>query len=80
MNHVPCRQPITLGDLGIAGLAAIQRPAFVQQLGAGDIVYRTIDAAPAKQRRVGRVDDGINAQRRDVVNDDFEPRLTDPAR
>jgi hypothetical protein len=43
-------------------------------------MYRTIDATPAKERRVRRVDDGVNAQRGDVGNDDFEPRLADLAR
>jgi hypothetical protein len=61
MNHVPRRQPIAHGDLGIAGLAAVQRPAFFQQFGARGIVYRAIDAAPAEKRRICRVDDGVNA-------------------
>ncbi len=41
---------------------------------------RAIDAAPAKERRIGRVDDGVNAQAGDVGNNDFEPRLADLAR
>ncbi|MEH2544563.1 hypothetical protein V1283_001208 [Bradyrhizobium sp. AZCC 2262] len=41
---------------------------------------RTIDAATAEQRRIRRVDDGINAQRGDVGNNDFQPRLADLAR
>src|SRR3954469_1079187 len=40
----------------------------------------TIDAAPTQQRRVGRVDDGVNAQRGDVSYDDLELRAADPAR
>lgn len=30
MNYMPCRQAITLGDLGVASLAAMERPAFGQ--------------------------------------------------
>jgi len=41
---------------------------------------RAIDAAPAKERRMGGVDNGVNAQRGDVGNDDFQPRLVDLAR
>ena len=41
---------------------------------------RAIDAAPAKQRRIRRVDDGVNAQAGDVGNNDFQPRLADLAR
>ena len=41
---------------------------------------RAIDAAPAKERRIRGVDDGDNAERGDLGNDDFEPRLADQAR
>lgn len=40
---------------------------------------RPIDAAPAQQRRVRGVDDGVNAQGGDVGNDDFQPRVADLA-
>ena len=39
-----------------------------------------VNATPAEQRRVGGVDDGVNAQCRDVGDDDFKPCVTDPAR
>ena len=80
MDHVPRRQEISFGNLGIAGFAAFERAAFGQQLGPGCIMDRAIDAAPAEQRRIRRVDDGVNAQRRDIGNNDFQPRLADPAR
>ena len=35
---------------------------------------RAIDAAPAEQGRIRRVDDGVNAKRGDVGDDDFQPR------
>ena len=41
---------------------------------------RAIDAAATEQRRIRGVDDGVNAQTGDIGNDDFEPRLADPAR
>ena len=41
---------------------------------------RAIDAAPTEKRRICGVDDGVNAERGDVGNDDFEPRLADLAR
>jgi hypothetical protein len=34
---------------------------------------RPIDTAAAEQRGVGGVDDGVNAQGRDVGDEDFEP-------
>jgi len=41
---------------------------------------RAIDAAPAEQGRIGRVDDGVNAQRCNVGNDNLQPRLAELAR
>jgi hypothetical protein len=40
---------------------------------------RTIDAATAEQRTVRSVDDGVNAQGRDIGDDDFEPYRADLA-
>jgi hypothetical protein len=80
MDHVPGRQPISAGDYGIAGRAAIQRAALGKQFGAGRPMDGAIDAAPAKERRIRGIDDGVNAQRCDVGNDDFQPRLADLAR
>ena len=61
MNHMPRRQAIASGDFGVAGLAAVQRAAFGQQLRPGRAMDRAIDAAAAEQRRVRGVDDGVNA-------------------
>ena len=47
MDHMPRRQEISFGDLGIAGFAAVERAAFGQQLGPGSIMDRAINAAPA---------------------------------
>jgi hypothetical protein len=80
MDHMPHRKEISLGDLGVAGFAAAQLAAFGQQPRPGCIMDRTIDAAPAEQRRICRVDDGVNAQRGDVGNNDFQPGVADLAR
>jgi len=47
---------------------------FGQQFGPGRPMDRAIDTAAAKQRRIRRVDDGVNAQCGDVGNNDFQPR------
>src|SRR4051812_672916 len=73
-------EPVAPGDHGVAGLATVKRPAFGQEFRACRPMDRPIDTAPAKQRRIGRVDDGVNAQRGDVGNDDVQSRLPDPAR
>ena len=39
-----------------------------------------IDTSAAKERRIGRVDDGVNGECCDVSNNDLEPRRTDFAR
>ena len=49
MNHMPRRQPISVGDLGAAGLAAIQGAAFQEKFGPGRAMDRPIDAATAEQ-------------------------------
>ena len=49
MNHMSCRQPISVGDLGAAGLAAIQGAAFGQKFRPGRAMDRPIDAATAEQ-------------------------------
>jgi hypothetical protein len=41
---------------------------------------RPIDAAASEQRGVRGVDDGVNAQRRDIGDNDFQPRRADLAR
>ena len=40
----------------------------------------TIDAATAEQRRIRRVHDRVNVERRDVGDDDFQPRRAELAR
>jgi hypothetical protein len=61
MDHMPSLQQIAPGDLGIAGLAAMEGAAFGEKLGSRRAMDRAIDAAPAEQGRIGGVDDGVNA-------------------
>src|SRR5215472_13476848 len=80
MNDMLCRQTITLGDLCAPGLTAAQNTTFLVQLVTCGIVNSAIDAASTEERRVRGVDDGVNAQCRDVSSDDFQPRRADLAR
>jgi hypothetical protein len=41
---------------------------------------RAIDAATAEQRAIRGVDDRVDAERRDVGDDDFQPRRAELAR
>jgi hypothetical protein len=61
MNDMPRRQPVALGDFGVAGLAAMERAAFGEQLRSGCAMDRAVDAAAAQQRGIRGVDDGVNA-------------------
>lgn len=58
----------------------MQGAAFGKQFGTGSPMDRAIDAAPAEQRRIRGVDDGVNAQTGDIGNNNFQPRLADQAR
>ena len=61
MNDIPRRKPVTVGDLGVAGLAATKRATFGEQFWSGSAMDRAIDPAAAEQRGVRGVDDGVNA-------------------
>ena len=80
MNHMPGRQPVALGDLGVAGGATIEPAAFGKQLWPGAAMDGAIDPSSAEQRRIGGVDDGVDAQGRNIGDDDLKPRLADQAR
>jgi len=77
MDHMPRRQTIGLGDLGVTGFATIQHAAFDGELRPGRAMNRAVDAAATQQRRIRCVDDDINAQCRNVGDDDVEPRRAD---
>jgi len=77
VDHMFRRQTITARDLRRAGITAAERSAFGEQIGTGGAVDRPVYAAAAKQRTVRCIDDGIDAERRDVGNSDLKPRRTD---
>jgi hypothetical protein len=80
MDDVFRGKPITPGHFRIARGAAAKGTAFGQKLRPRGAMDRAVDATPAKERRVRGVDDGVNAQCRDVSSDDFQPRGTNLAR
>lgn len=49
MDYVLGRQPVSAGDLGIAGLAAAERAAFVKQFGPGRAVDGAVNATAPQQ-------------------------------
>ena len=69
VDDVARRQSISLRELRVARLAAAQQAAFMQQLGSRGTVNRAIHAATAQQRRIRRVDDGVDGESRDVGAD-----------
>jgi len=58
----------------------VEHPALGHELRPRSTMDRAIDAAPTKERRIRCVDNGVNAQCGDIGNNDFQPRLADPAR
>jgi hypothetical protein len=58
----------------------VKRAAFGEKAGASSAMDRAIDAAATEQGGVRGVDNGVNAQSRDVGDDDFQPRRTQLAR
>src|SRR5262249_3173317 len=73
-------QPITAGHLGGAALTAAERSALGEKFGPGGAMDSAVHATAAEQGTVGSVDDGIDIQRGDVGNTDFEPGRSDLGR
>ena len=67
------RQAVGVCHLAFSRAAAAQRAAFGEQPRPGGAVDGPIDAAPAQQRAVGGVHDGVDGERGDVGHDDVEP-------
>jgi hypothetical protein len=53
--------------------------AFGEQFRPGGAMDRAVDATPAEQRAVRRVDDGVNAKAGNVGDDDFKSRRAELA-
>lgn len=67
VDHIFARQAVRACDLGLAGPAAAQRPALLEQFRPRRPVDAAIHAATAQQGLLGRVDDGVHGHFRDVV-------------
>lgn len=74
MDHVLGWQPVRAGDLGVTGIAAAKRAALVKQFRACRPVDGAVNAATTQQGGVSGIDDGINAERRNVGDDNFQSR------
>jgi len=73
VDHMLGRQPIAACDFHGSGVTAAERPARGEQFRSGGAMDRAVDAAAAEQGAVGRIDDGVERQRRDVGHADIEP-------
>src|SRR6266571_2208756 len=72
MDHVSGRQPIALGDFGVARDAAAEAGALRYQLRPGGPVDGAVHSTTAQQGSVSSVDNGIDRQFGDVPPDDFD--------
>lgn len=72
MDHIATRQAIGVRDLGLAGLAAAQRFALLQQLRPRRTMDAAIHTAAAQQGLFRRVDNGIHGHGCYVVANDLK--------
>src|SRR5215467_3005409 len=77
VDDMPGLEPVAARDLRGSGLAAAERAAFRQQLRARGAMDRAVDPAAAPQRAVRRIDDGVDVERGDAGDADFELRRAD---
>lgn len=75
MNHVLRGQLISLGDLRLAGFAAIEGAAFSDEIWAGGTVDGSVDAAAAEEGGVGSIDNCVDSKGRDVAADKADARV-----
>jgi len=71
VDDVPSGQVVPSSDLRGARRRYTERARLLEQPRAGRAMDRAIDTATAQQRRVRRVDDRVDGQRRDVAADDL---------
>src|SRR5512133_410049 len=72
VDDMPGGQIIAPGELGVAGFAAAQSGAFLQQPRPGGPVNGAVDATATQQGVVGGIDDGIHCQGGDVGLNNFD--------
>jgi len=80
VNHMPRGQTVSFGNFSVAGFTPMQHAAFHHELRTSRAMDRAVDATSAEQRAIRGVDNGVNAQGRDVGDDNFKPGLADLAR
>ena len=73
VDHVPRRQVARRRRLRVAGRAAAEAAALLEDRRAAGTVDRAVDAAAAEQRLVGGVDDRVDLLLRDVALDELDP-------
>jgi len=66
VNDVLGGQPVARGEFCLAGLAASQETALVEQVRSGGTMNRTINATATEERRVRSIDDRVDGERGDV--------------
>ena len=79
VNDMTGREAVCLGDLGIASLAAMKLPTFHYEFRTCRAMDSPINATTAKQGSIGGVYDRIDAQGRDVGDDDLKRHRPDLA-
>ena len=73
VDDVSRGQIVPPGQLRVAGRAAAEPGAFLQQPRAGGAVDRPVHPAAAQQRRIGRIDDRVDVEPGNVAAPDLNP-------
>ena len=69
MDHESRRQAIPSCQLGVPGVAAAEPTALFEQFRSRGPVNRPVDAPSAQERRISRVYNRVNSERRDVCTE-----------
>ena len=72
MNHTSARQMITLRNLRLPRLAAMERPALREELRPRRLMDRAIHPAPTQKCRAGGIHDGIDFHFCNIVSNDLK--------
>ena len=72
VDHDARLETVAEGDARLAGRAAAEPPALLEEAGSGGAVNRAVHAAAPEERGVRGVHDRVDVQRRDVSADDPE--------
>ena len=69
VNDMRCGKAVAAGDFRVSGVAPAEAHALGEQIGPGGAMYRAVHTAASEQRVVGRVDDRVDLEGRDVGED-----------